>query len=88
MLYCHRAGRLTTIYVPGPEKVMAGIASCPSKALTYFRATTPVLSDHDFLSSFNVGFPLPEQQTWDLALVPEWVISNVLETLRGKQLDL
>jgi hypothetical protein len=88
MLYCHRAGRLTTIYVPGPENVMADIASCPSKALTYFRATTPVLSDHDFLSSFNVAFPLPEQQAWTLAPVPEWVKSNVLETLRGKRLDL
>ena len=84
MLYCHRAGRLTTIYVPGPENVMADIASRPSKALTYFRATTPVLSDHDFLSSFNVAFPLPEQQAWTLAPVPEWVKSNVLEMLRGK----
>jgi hypothetical protein len=88
MLYCHHAGRLTTIYVPGPENVMADIASRPSKALTYFRATTPVLSDHDFLLSFNVAFPLPEQQAWTLAPVPEWVKSNVLETLRGKQLDL
>ena len=88
MLYCHCAGRLTTIYVPGPENVMADIASCPSKALTYFHATTPVLSDHDFLSSFNVAFPLPEQQAWTLAPVPEWVKSNVLETLRGKRLDL
>jgi hypothetical protein len=88
MLYCHRAGCLTTIYVPGPEKVMADIASRPSKALTYFRATTPVLSDHDFLSLFNVAFPLPEQQAWTLAPVPEWVKSNVLEMLRGKRLDL
>ncbi len=88
MLYCHRAGCLTTIYVPGPENVMADIASCPSKAPTYFRATTPVLSDHDFLLSFNVALPLPEQQAWDLAPVPEWVKSNNLETLRGKQLDL
>ncbi len=87
MLYCHRAGRLTTIYVPGPENIMADIASYPSKALTYF-TTTPVLSDRDFLSSFNVAFPLPEQQAWTLAPVPEWVKSNVLETLRGKQLDL
>jgi hypothetical protein len=88
MLYCHCAGRLTTIYVPGPENLMANIASCPSKALTYFRATTPVLSDHDFLLLFNVAFPLPEQQAWDLAPVPKWVKSIVLETLRGKRLDL
>ncbi len=88
MLYCHRAGRLTTIYVPGPGDVTADIASRPSKALTYFQATTPVLSDHDFLLSFNVAFPLPEQQAWDLAPVLEWVKSNVLERLRGKQLDL
>jgi hypothetical protein len=88
MLYCHRAGRLTTIYVPGPENIMADIASRPSKALTFFRATTPVLSDHDFVSSFNVAFPLPEQQTWSITLVPEWVKFNVFETLRGKRLDL
>jgi hypothetical protein len=88
MLYCHRAGRLTTIYVPGPENIMADIASRPSKALTFFRATTPVLSDHDFVLSFNVAFPLPEQQTWSITLVPEWVKFNVFETLRGKRLDL
>jgi hypothetical protein len=88
MLYCHRAGGLTTIYVPGPENIMADIASRPSKALTFFRATTPVLSDHDFVSSVNVAFPLPEQQTWSITLVPEWVKFNIFETLRGKQLDL
>ncbi len=70
MLYCHRAGRLTTIHVPGPQNIMADIASRPSKAQNFFRATTPVLSDHDFLSSFNVSFPLPDQQAWGLAQVP------------------
>ncbi len=85
MLYCHCAGRLTTIYVPGPENIMADIASRPSKALTFFRTATPVLSDHDFV---NVAFPLLEQQTWSITLVPEWVKFNVFKTLRGKQLDL
>jgi hypothetical protein len=66
---------------------MADIASRPSKAQTFFRATTPVLSDHDFLSSFNVLFPLPDQQAWGLAQVPPWLKSNVFKTLRGKQLD-
>jgi hypothetical protein len=88
MLYCHHASRLTTIQVPGPQNIMADIASRPSKALTFFRATTPVLSDHDFLSSFNVLFPLPDQQAWGLAQVPHWLKSNVFKTLRGKQLDL
>jgi hypothetical protein len=88
MLYCHRAGRLTTIHVLGPQNIMADIASRPSKAQTFFRTTTPVLSDHDFLSSFNVSFPLPDQQAWGLAQVPPWLKSNVFEMLRGKQLDL
>ncbi len=88
MLYCHRTGRLTTIYVPGPQNIMADIASRPSKALTFFHATTPVLSDHDFFSSFNVAFPLSDQQAWGLAQVLHWVKSNIFETLRGKQLDL
>jgi hypothetical protein len=88
MLYCHRAGRLTTIHVLGPQNIMADIASRPSKTQTFFHATTPVLSDHDFLSLFNVSFPLPDQQAWGLAQVPPWLKSNVFETLRGKQLDL
>jgi hypothetical protein len=88
MLYCHRASHLMTIYVPGSQSMMADIASHPSKALTFFRATTPVLSDHDFLSSFNVAFLLSDQQAWGLAQVPHWLKSNVFEMLRGKQLDL
>jgi hypothetical protein len=88
MLYCHRVGRLTTIYVPGPQNIMADIASCPSKALTFFPATTPVLSDHDFLLLFNVTFPLSDQQAWGLAQVLHWVKSNVFKMLHGKQLDL
>jgi hypothetical protein len=32
MLYCTRAGQLTTVHVPGIKNVMANIASCPSKA--------------------------------------------------------
>jgi hypothetical protein len=88
MLYCHRASRLKTIYVPGPQNIMADIASHPSKPLTFFHATTPVLSDHDFLSSFNVAFPLSDQQAWGLAQVLQWLKSNVFEMLRGKELDL
>jgi hypothetical protein len=88
MLYCHRASHLTTINVQGPQNIMADIASCPSKALTFFLVTTPVLSDHDFLSSFNAAFQLSDQQAWGLAQVPHWVKSNVFKMLRGKQLDL
>jgi hypothetical protein len=88
MLYCHCVGRLTTIYFPGPQNIMADIASRPSKALTFFRATTPVLSDHDFLLLFNVAFLLSDQQAWGLAQVPHWLKFNVFEMLRGKQLDL
>jgi hypothetical protein len=88
MLYCHRSGHLTTIYVPGPQNIMADIASCPLKALTFFHATTPVPSDHDFLSSFNVAFPLSDHQAWGLAQVPHWLKSNIFETLCGKQLVL
>ncbi len=88
MLYCHHAGRLITIYVPGSQNIMADIASRPLKALTFFCATTPVLSDHDFLLSFNVAFPLTDQQAWGLAQVPHWVKSNIFETLHAKRLDL
>ncbi len=88
MLYCHRASHLTTIYVPGPQNIMADIASHPLKALTFFCATSPVLSDHDFLSLFNVAFPLSDQQVWGLAQVLHWLKSNVFKMLHGKQLDL
>jgi len=33
MLYCHNAGRLTTVHVPGKDNIMADIASHPSKAV-------------------------------------------------------
>jgi hypothetical protein len=88
MLYCHRAGCLTTIYILGPQNIMTDIASHPSKALIFFRATTPVLSDHDFLSLFNVAFPLLDQQAWGLAQIPHWLKSNIFKMLCGKRLDL
>jgi hypothetical protein len=58
MLYCARAGRLTTVDVPGVKNVMADIASHPSKAqkLFYFAYT---LTDLDFCSSFDTMFLLP-----------------------------
>ena len=88
MLYCHHAGRLTTVHVPGKDNTMADIASRPSKAHALFKSEQPVLSDHDFVSAFDTTFPLPEQQAWQLAMVPIKLKSNVFETLRGKQLEL
>ena len=85
MLYCHHAGRLTTVHVPGKDNTMADIASRPSKAHALFKSEQPLLSDHDFVSAFDTTFPLPEQQAWQLAMVPSKLKSNVFETLRGKQ---
>ena len=59
MLYCHHAGRLTTVHVPGKDNIMADIASRPSKAHALFRAEQPVLSDLKFISAFDNTFPLP-----------------------------
>ena len=87
MLYSYHAGRLTTVHVPGVDNVMADIASRPSKAQTLFCAASP-LSDTNFLSSFDIVFPLPDAQAWTLATVPQWLRSNVFETLRGKRLEL
>ena len=71
MLYCHHAGRLTTVHVPGKDNIMADIALRPSKANALFRAEHPVLSDHEFVSPFDSTFPLPpQQQAWQLAMVP------------------
>jgi hypothetical protein len=88
MLFWHHAGRLTTVHVEGPENVMADIASRPAKAQALFSGSAPTLSDNDFCSSFDLAFPLPNEQVWQLAKVPAWLKSNVFETLRGKQLDL
>ena len=66
---------------------MADIASRPSKAQKLFRAESP-LSDLDFCSSFDTTFPLPDNQSWSLAIVPQWLRFNVFELLRGKRLDL
>jgi hypothetical protein len=38
MLYCYQDKRLTAVYVPGRDNIMADIASCPSKARALFRA--------------------------------------------------
>ncbi len=67
---------------------MADIASRPSKANAMFRSEGPVLSDPELISSFNTTFPLPNQQEWQLAMVPPWLKLNVFETLRGRRLDL
>jgi hypothetical protein len=87
MLYCTQAGRLTTVYVPGVENVMADIASRPSKAQQLFQYTS-ALSDIDFCLSFDTVFPLPNNQQWMLAAVPRWLRFNTFEMLRGKQLAL
>ncbi len=49
---------------------MADIASHPSKAHALFRAEQPVLSDLEFVSTFDTTFPLPQHQAWQLATVP------------------
>ena len=87
MLYCAQVGRLTTVHVPGVENVMADIASRPSKAQQLFRSAS-ALSDINFRSSFDTAFPLPDNQQWTLATVPNWLRYNVFETLRGKRLEL
>ncbi len=88
MLYCCRAGRLTTVHVRGKDNVMADIASRPSKVNAIFRSEGPVLSNPKLISSFHTTFPLPDQQEWQLAMVPSWLKSNIFETLRGRRLDL
>ncbi len=87
MLHCHHAGRLTTMHVPGPDNVMADIASHPTKAQKLFHSPT-VLSDSAFCSTFNTAFLLLDDQQWTLAASPPWVRFNVFETMRGKQLAL
>jgi hypothetical protein len=49
---------------------MADIASCPSNANAMSRLVGPVLSDPELIFSFNTTFPLPNQQEWQLAMVP------------------
>jgi len=88
MLYCHQAGRLTTVHVPGMDNIMADNASRPSKAHALFQAEQPALSDIDFVSAIDTTFPLPQHQAWQLAMVPLKLKSNVFETLCGKQLEL
>ncbi len=88
MLYCHHAGQLTIVHVPGNDNIMANIASCPSMAHALFQAEHPVLSDHEFVSAFDTTFSLPQQQAWQLAMVPLRLKSNVFKTLSGKQLEL
>ncbi len=83
MLHCNKAGRLTTVHVPGVDNVIADVASCPAKAQTMFQAATP-LSDTNFCLPFNTAFMLPNNQAWILKEVPPWLKLCVFETLRGK----
>jgi hypothetical protein len=84
MLYCHHAGWLTTVHVPGKDNTMADIASRPSKAHALYKSEHPVLSDHDFVSAFDTTFPLPQQQAWQLAMVPLKLKSNVRNCDSGR----
>jgi len=86
LLYCHHAGPLLTMHVPGDDNTMADIASRPTKAKQLFRRCTA--SDSDFLSAFANAFPLPNDQVWQLATIPDWIITNIFETLRGKRLAM
>jgi hypothetical protein len=88
MLHSHQSGGVITVHVKGEDNVMADLASRPSKAMATFAPTYTHLSDTDFLSSFNIKFPLPRNQEWKLETVPKWLKYNVFETLRGKRLDL
>jgi hypothetical protein len=87
MLHSNMAGLLATVHVPGVDNVLADVASCPAKAQKMFLSETP-MSDTDFCSSFDIAFPLPDNQAWTLAEVPQWMKLCVFETLRGKRLDL
>jgi hypothetical protein len=87
MLHCNKAGRLTTLHVPGVDNVMANVASRPAKAQKMFLAATP-LSDTNFCLLFDTAFPLPNDQAWTLAEVPPWLKLCVFETLHGKRLAL
>jgi hypothetical protein len=69
MLYCHHAGRSTTVHVPGKDNIMVNIASRPSKAHALFRAEHLVLSDHEFVSAFDTTFPLPQLLSPNTTLV-------------------
>jgi len=86
LLYCHHAGSLITVHVPGDDNTMSDIASRPTKAKQLFNRCTD--SDRDFLSAFASEFPLPENQVWRLVTIQDWIISNIFETLRGKRLEM
>ncbi len=88
MLYNKQAGGVITIHVDGVSNVMADIASRPTKALSLFAPTHSSLSDDTFRSSFDTAFPLPNNQVWRLATVPEWLRDKVFTTLRGQRLGL
>ena len=88
LLHMGHTGQVITIHVPGEENVMADVASVPAKALAMFAPGKTHLSDDKFCSSFNIPFPLPNNQERKQATVPEWLKSNVFKTLRRKQLDL
>ncbi len=50
---------------------MADVASRPAM----FAPTKPHLSNEDFRSSFDIAFPLPNEQEWKLSTVPDWLKS-------------
>jgi hypothetical protein len=87
LLYCHKAGSLLTLHVPGDDNTMADIASRPTKAKEMFGKNS-VASDADFCSAFSLEFPLPDDQTWRLVTVPGWIVTNIFATLRGKRLAM
>ena len=62
MLYTCHTGQVITINIPGVDNVMADVASRLAKALAMIDPAKSHLSDDDFRSSFDIAFPLPNNQ--------------------------
>ena len=87
ILFAHKVGPLATAHVAGDDNDMPDITSRPTRTKRFFCSNTN-LSDTEFLRHFSSAFPLPFQAQWKMAQPDHRLISNVFETLRGKQLEM
>ena len=81
-----RSSPLLTVSIAGATNNMADVSSRSfngGKNKTWIHE-----SDDDFLRSFNVLFPLPQTNSWQMLRLPEELITRVISELLGERLTL
>jgi len=88
----NRYAPTAVFHVAGLENVLADVASRPVAGIAehfhLFEKDPHAMCPITFLTHFNTSYPLTQKQHWLNAQPPSALWSNVISTLRGRQLEL